>query len=510
MRDSDLGCRPRLHGRPVGGARRRRATGGRGRGAVRLGVGGAAADHGEGGDEQEQRQGPPQRHGPCHRWFLVPSALPLERLAAAYGERCPFQPQGAYLRTRGLGPDFAKLWTANAVSNLGDGVTLVAGPLLAASLTRDPRLVAGLAVAQRLPWLLFSLVSGALVDRLDRRLLMVRVDAARCVAVGLLGVAVLADAASLPLLYVVFFALGTAETLFDNAAVSILPAVVPRAQLARANGRLLGAQMVANELVAPPLGGLLFAAAARCAVPARRRDLRGRGRPVAAMGGRFRVERPEGSAPTTLRAEIAEGVRWLARHRLLRVLAVAIALMNLTLSATLSISVLYAQERLGLGSVGYGLLLSSMAVGGITASLVAERVIAWLGPATTMRLGLVIESSTHLVLALARSPVLVGAVFALFGFHAMTWSVISVSLRQELIPARLLGRVNSAYAVFGFGSLALGAVAGGVLAARYGLTAPFWYSFAAMTVLTLACWPILSTWAIAQARAEASTGDEPP
>jgi hypothetical protein len=120
--------------------------------------------------------------------------------------------------------------------------------------------------------------------------------------------------------------------------------------------------------------------------------------------------------------------------------------MNLTLSATLSISVLYAQERPGLGSVGYGLLLSSLAVGGIAASLVAERVIGWLGPATTMRLGLVIESSTHLVLALARSPVLVGAIFALFGFHAMTWSVISVSLRQELIPARLIGRVNSAYA----------------------------------------------------------------
>ena len=172
-------------------------------------------------------------------------------------------------------------------------------------------------------------------------------------------------------------------------------------------------------------------------------------------------------------------MRWLARNRLLRILAVAIALMNLTLSATLSLSVLYAQERLGLGSVGYGLLLSSMAVGGITASLVADRVIGRLGPATTMRVGLVIESSTHLVLALARSPLLVGVVFALFGFHAMTWSVISVSLRQELIPARLLGRVNSAYALFGFGSLALGAVAGGLLAARYGLTAPFWCSFAA-------------------------------
>jgi MFS family permease len=401
------------------------------------------------------------------------------------------------------------LWTANAVSNLGDGVTLVAGPLLAASLTRDPRLVAGLAVAQRLPWLLFSLLSGALVDRLDRRLLMVRVDAARCVVVGLLGVAVLADVATLPLLYVVFFALGTAETLFDNAAVSILPAVVPTEQLARANGRLLGAQMVANELVAPPLGGLLFATAAAVPFLLDAGSFAAAAALVAAMAGRFRVERPEGSAATTLRGEIAEGVRWLARNRLLRILAVAIALMNLTLSATLSISVLYAQERLGLGSVGYGLLLSSMAVGGITASVVAERVIGWLGPATTMRLGLVIESSTHLVLALARSPFLVGAIFALFGFHAMTWSVISVSLRQELIPARLIGRVNSAYALFGFGSLSLGAVAGGVLAARYGLTAPFWCSFVAMTLLTVACWPILSARAVAQARAQAATGGDP-
>ena len=296
-----------------------------------------------------------------------------------------FQPQGAYLRTRGLGPDFAKLWTASAVSNLGDGVTLVAGPLLAASLTRDPRLVAGLVVAQRLPWLLFSLVSGALVDRLDRRRVMVTVDAARSVAVGLLGLAVLADAASLPLLYAVFFALGTAETLFDNAAVSILPAVVPRAQLARANGRLLGAQMVANELVAPPLGGLLFATAAAVPFLLDAGSFAAAAAMAAAMGGRFRVERPEGAAPTTLRAEIAEGVRWLARHRLLRILAVAIALMNFTLSAALSIFVLYAQERLGLGPVGYGALLASLAVGGITASLVAARIIGWLGPATVLR-----------------------------------------------------------------------------------------------------------------------------
>jgi hypothetical protein len=204
---------------------------------------------------------------------------------AAYGEAGRLQAEGAYLPTRGLGPGFARLWTANAVSNLGDGVTLVAGPLLAASLTRDPRLVAGLAVAQRLPWLLFSLVSGALVDRLDRRLVMVRVDAARAVVVGLLGVAVLADAATLPLLYAIFFALGTAETLFDNAAVSILPAVVPTDQLSRANGRLLGAQMVANELVAPPLGGWLFAAAAAVPFLVDAGSFAAAGDPVGGMGG---------------------------------------------------------------------------------------------------------------------------------------------------------------------------------------------------------------------------------
>src|SRR5918998_846615 len=171
-----------------------------------------------------------------------------------------------------------------------------------------------------------------------------------------------------PLLYVVFFALGTAETLFDNAAVSILPDVVPKEQLARANGRLLGAQMVANELVAPPLGGLLFATAAAVPFLLDAGSFAAAAALVAAMSGRFRVERPEGTAPTTLRSEIAEGVRWLARHRLLRILAVAIALMNLTLSATLSISVLYAQERLGLGPGRHGLLPSSRAVRGGFAS----------------------------------------------------------------------------------------------------------------------------------------------
>jgi predicted MFS family arabinose efflux permease len=226
---------------------------------------------------------------------------------------------------------------------------------------------------------------------------------------------------------------------------------------------------------------------------------------VAAMRGRFRVERPEEAPPTTLRSEIAEGVRWLWRNRLLRILALAIGLMNVTLMATASILVLYAKERLGLGPAGYGLLFSSMAVGGIAASLVVERIVGWLGPATTMRVGLLIEASTHLVLALARSPLVVGAILALFGFHAITWNVTSISLRQELVPERLLGRVNSAYAVFSSGGTALGAVVGGLLARRFGLTAPFWCSFVAMTLLVLVAWRVLSSGTVRAARQQAAT-----
>jgi MFS family permease len=404
-----------------------------------------------------------------------------------------------------LGPDFAKLWTASTVSNLGDGVTLVAGPLLAATLTRNPLLIAALTFSQRLPWLLFSLLSGALVDRLDRRQVMATVDLFRALVMGLLTLAVLLHVASIPLLCTTFFLLGTAETLFDNAAVSILPALVPKTSLTKANGRLLGAQIVTNDLAAPPLGGLLFAAAAAAPFLLDAGSFVAAAALVATMKGSFRVQRPPGVERATLRADIAEGVRWLAGHQLLRLLGLAIGLMNLTLSAATAILVLYAQERLGLGPVGYGVLIACLAIGGISASLVAERVVGWLGPATTMRVGLLIEASTHLVLALTSSPLMAGVILAAFGFHAMIWSVVSVSLRQELIPGRLLGRVNSAYAVLSYGGSSLGALLGGLLAERFGLTAPFWCGFVAVAVLAVAAWPTLSSGRVRAAREQAAT-----
>ena len=400
----------------------------------------------------------------------------------------------------GLGANFRKLWTASTISNLGDGVTLAAGPLLAASLTRDPVLVAGIVFAQRVPWLLFSLLSGALVDRLDRRRVMAAANFASSLLMGFLGLTVLSGFASIPLLYAVFFLLGTAETMFVNASLSVLPSVVPREYLSRANGRIFGAKMVASQLAGPPLGGFLFAAAVSVPFLLDAGSFAAAAVLLLVLRGSFRVEKLEETSPTTLRSEISEGVRWLFRHRLLRTLALALGVMNLTLSSVLSIMVLYAQDRLGLGPVGYGLLLSTVAVGGVIGSMFAERVISWLGPGTAMRIGLVIEASTHLVLALAKNELVIGAVLVIFGFHSIVWSVISVSLRQEVVPERLLGRVNSAYLLFTIGSLSVGALLGGALARGFGITAPFWFSFVVVAVLALLIWRTLDNSTIQKAR----------
>lgn len=413
--------------------------------------------------------------------------------------------EGIDLRFARPGTNFGKLWTASTVSFLGDGVTLAAGPLLAASVTRDPVLVAGVAVAQQLPWLLFSLPGGALVDRLDRRRVMWISDAVRCAAIGFLGGAVLLDLASLPILYAAFFVLGAATVPFSAASTSILPSVVTREGLAGANGRLFGAQVVAGQMVGPPLGGLLFASSTSLPFLVDAGSFVAASALVLAMDGTFRATGLQEAPRTTLRAEISEGFAWLWGHRLLRTLAMALGVMNLTSAATIAVLVLFAGGRLGLGSVGYGLLLSSLAVGGVLGALCAGRVVGWLGAGTTMRGGLLVEASTSAVIALSHNTYVVGTMLALFGFHAIVWNVVTISLRQELVPDGLLGRVNSSYRLLGMGGAAVGALLGGLLAKGFGLTAPFWFAAASVAVMTIVSWRTLGNGTVTAAQENANT-----
>jgi MFS family permease len=392
-------------------------------------------------------------------------------------------------RAAGLGADFAKLWTANAVSNLGDGVTGVAAPLLMASLTGDPALVAGAVLAQQLPWLLLSLPSGAYVDRLDRRRLLVAVDLLRGAALAGLAVTVWGGAVSVPVVYAALFLLGVGGTLADNGSFALLPAIVPADRLARANARLMAGYLAAKQLAGGPLGAWLFVVAA--ALPFgfdAASFVAGAGliaalRPRPAMAAAAAPGRPR-----PLCADIAEGVRWLWRQRTLRLLAVCLGLMNLTGAGTFAIWVLWARERLGVRGVGFGVLVAAYAAGGLLGTTLAGRLEAGLGAAVLLRAGLVVEALCQLSLALARRPWVAGATLVLFGAHAMVWGVVTVSLRQRVVPDRLHGRVNSVYLLFDLGGAALGTLAGGLLARALGITAPFWLAFAAMALLAAAAW----------------------
>jgi MFS family permease len=400
-----------------------------------------------------------------------------------------------------LGPEYRKLWTASTISNLGDGITLTAGPLLAASLTRDPVLVAGVAFAQRVPWLLFPLISGALVDRLDRRRVMGYVDAARTALIGALGVAVLLGWASLPLMYAIFFLMGTLETLFDNASQAIIPAVVSRDRLERANSRLYAAEIVSNELAGPPLGGFLFSVAVAVPFLLDAGTFAAAAALILALRGRFRPERPEGAPPTTLAAEIGEGLRWLWNHRLIRTLAVMLGVFNMTLAATDAIFVLFAQDILGLGSFGYGVLLTSGAVGGLIGSLMADRIIVWLGSGRALQAAVLVSAVVLSVVALSESAIVVWAAFLLIGMTGVVWNVITVSFRQAVVPQDIFGRVNSVYRLLGWGGISVGALLGGFLARSFGLTAPFWFAAAVLAIMFVLSLPLVNNRTVAEARA---------
>ncbi len=398
---------------------------------------------------------------------------------------------------RGLGRPFATLWAATSASNFGDGAWLVAAPLLATDLTDDPVLIAGLAVAQRLPWLLFGLVGGALADRLDRRRTMVMVALARAALVGTIGLATVIGLVTLPLLYAVFFLIAVGETLFDTSAAAVVPAVVPPEKRAVANARLAATVTATNQFAGPPLGGSLFSVSASLPFAVGASGLVVAAGLLATLRGTFHATRSARAEGGNLRHEIVEGVHWLWHHRVLRTTALVLALLNLTLVAQVAIMVLYAQEQLGLGGRGYGLLVTLYGAGGVLGGVVAGRVLRWTGQSAYLRLAIVIEGAVPLVLALTHRPMVAGAALAIFGLHATVWGGVLAALRQALTPDHLRGRVASVHAVIEYGTGAPGALLGGVLARHVGLTAPFWLGMWAALLLLPYAWPAFSTASIA-------------
>jgi len=417
---------------------------------------------------------------------------------------------GALARsTAGVDRRFAALWGSTAASSLGTGLLTIAAPLLVATWSTDPLVVASAFAVAWLPWLLFALPGGVLVDRVDRRRLLVVLDVVRAAALMALAAAVVGGAGQrvgTAVLFAVLFVVNGAEVVSRTAGQSVVPDVVGAMPLERANGWLFGTAVLMNGVLAAPLAGFLFALAAGAPFGVAAAAMVGGAVLLAALPGTYRAVRPPraagGPGPVrTVLGEVGEAFAWLARQRVLRTMALLIGLLNLTFTAALALLVLVAQQRLGLGPVGYGVLVSCMAVGGIAGAAVGDRVIAWATPTWTVRTGLLVEAGMHLALAWSTSAVVVAVALVAFGVHGSLWGIVGTTLRQRLTPPAMLGRVGSATLFVSAGGNCVGALLGGVLAQAAGLTAPYWAGFVLALAVTAATWHVFSRASMAQAHA---------
>jgi len=386
-----------------------------------------------------------------------------------------------------LGADYRQLWRATAISNLGDGVFLVTFPLLAASVSRDPIAVSAVTLALTVPWVLFALVSGALVDRWDRLVVMRRVDVIRAVLTATLALVVLLRLVTIPGLIGFAFLLGTAETMFDTASLAAVPSIVGPSpdRLHAANARLENARLVANDFVGPPVGGALFALTP--ALPAIVDAVSFLASTLLLHRIPTREGSPRPAARSTIHQEITEGLRWLWTQPILPTLAAVVGIINLGFMAATTVLVLLLDERTDVGSFGYGLILGLGAVGAVAGNLLAERF------GRRLPLGLTLGATTTLIgaalttIAIRPTAPVITACFAAAGCAGAVWNVLTVSLRQTVIPGPLLGRVNSVYRLVAYGTMPAGALLGGTIASSAGLTAPFLMA----GILVLATTPIV-------------------
>jgi MFS family permease len=385
-----------------------------------------------------------------------------------------------------LGREYWRLWWANTISSTGDGAFVAALPLLAVTVTRDPRLVSVVTAAAYLPWLVLSLPAGALVDRCDRATLMRRSQLVQAAVVAILAICVATGQARIAVLGAAGLLLGAAEVVFSNAAQSVLPALVPPELLPKANGSQQVSLTVGESFLGPPLGSLLFAAAAALPFGLDAASFAGSAALLAALPR----SRPTPKA-RKMRAQIAEGLRWLARHRLLRVVAVLLGVYNFANQMGQATLVLLATQTLHVGTRGYGLLLAATAVGSVAGGLVNPRLTRRIGLLPSLITSAALTVAVFAAIGLAPDPAVAAVMLAGQGFSVTMWNVVTVSLRQQIVPSALLGRVNSVYRMLGWGLMPAGALAGGFIAHAAGLRAPYLAAAALCAVALLAAAPLL-------------------
>lgn len=405
---------------------------------------------------------------------------------------------GEWVAPRRLGRDFRWLLASSWTSNIGDGIALAASPLLIASMTDSPVLVASGAVLQFLPWLLFGLHAGAIADRLDRRMLIMVANGIRALVLVALCVFLVTGMANIWIVLAVAFLYGCAEVFVDTTSSTLLPMMVKKSDLGIGNARLQAGFLVANQFGGPPLGAFLFAVgsfwpfAVQAICVALAIVLISR---IATTHPKPRdADRPR----TAVHTDILEGVRWLWRNPPVRTLVIIILTFNITWAAPWGVLVLYATEHLQMGPVGYGALTTASAIGGLLSTLSFGWLERRFSFKALMRVCLTAEVLMHLAFALTTSGVVAFVIMFAFGAYAFVWGTISTTVRQRLVPHELQGRIASVNMVGVFGGLVIGQALGGVIAQAWGLTAPWWFAFVGAAITLVLVWRPISHIAAAR------------
>ncbi len=364
------------------------------------------------------------------------------------------------------------LVAAAAISSTGDGLAAVAFPLVAIGLTHDARLIAAVAAASRLPWLVCSLPAGALVDRCSARRVVAVTEGARTVLLLLTAWAVASHAASVPLLCLVAFAVGTCETAFSAAVQSTVPALVAEQDLERANGRMYAAQMGGELFLGPALGGLAFAIGPSVPFVGDGLSFAVCGAVLLATLPRWRVDLIAlERRSATLGADMLEGLRWFLSHRLIRLLAVVVGSLAFFQAMVNGVAVVYAAHVLHLSKAGFGLFIAVGSVGNVLGASVASRVKGRWGTGQLLAVAGVLAAVSYLVEGATSTTAVAVTVCAVESLVVLVGNVANLSLRQRIVPAQLRGRVSNLFRAVVYGAVPLGALFGGVVTEAAGVRA---------------------------------------
>ncbi len=410
------------------------------------------------------------------------------------------------MKTLSRADQLPRFIVASGMTNLADGIAVVVWAWIASLLSRDPLLIALMPVALRLPWFLFALPAGVITDRVDRRRLILAMDVVRALAFGAAGLVIwlsqplaapVEDGTSMPVLFGALLGcalvVGIAEVFRDNAAQTMLPAMVPAAQLERANGRLWSVELVGNSLLGPALGAFLIASVIWLPFVLNAVVFVVATLLMLSVRGQFMPDRTDAGH---WRDELKQGVDYLRGAPLLRLLAGLTGVWNLLHQMVVIALILHVQENLGLGATGYGLILAAGAIGGILGGFVADRIVQKMGPGAAAQWMTLASGVAFIAIPLAPNGIALACVLAAFEFTGLVWNTVSVSYRQRTIPNVLLGRVNSIYRLLAWGMMPVGLILSGVIVSlaenimsrELALGMPFVVAAIGAVALTLFAW----------------------